>query len=241
MFILKHSFFAVSTPYPKKRKYSFEKPDLSQKLNDSTAKDTSSFNLNDSSASLNSSLGVPPSPWEHRRLKADLIESQATVNKKHFLFSFQINLFYVSKIVHLKREIESRTTMQTQMENLYSDKVAGLQKQLDRSTNKTAELEKHLKLLRRRQAAEKEELVKVKNQMNQQKQSFEEQIGAMHKTNQELEHTLRKIKYELGSSNAALQEQLKQIETVIALFLFFFFVFFSFQVFFLCVVFRPTN
>lgn len=95
---------------------------------------------------------------------------------------------------------------------MYTAKVASLQKQLDSSTQKMRDSDKFLKHLRRRDAASKEDLVKVQGQLAQQKCQFDETIGALQRAKTDTEETLRRVKYDLNEQLTNWSHQYQNLE-----------------------------
>lgn len=65
------------------------------------------------------------------------------------------------QILQLKKEIEDRVHLHKNLEQLYEGRLKGVTKQLESSTSKNKEHEKMVKYLRKKSAADREELVKV--------------------------------------------------------------------------------
>jgi predicted nucleic acid-binding Zn-ribbon protein len=103
--------------------------------------DLNHTNNESSNTSLNASTFS--SPWEARRMRVDMIEAK-------------------SRVTQLRREIENQNTIQANLEIKYSHKVSALEKEVAQSNKKVTDLDKHVKVLRKRENAVKEELVKVK-------------------------------------------------------------------------------
>lgn len=100
------------------------------------------------------------------------------------------------------------------MEQVYVVKVKGLENQLEKSTEKIADLEKHLKFVRKREAALNSEMTKVRAQSLVEKQSYSDTVSDLQKQNKSLENKCRKIEHEMGCSVASLQRQYKDSEKV---------------------------
>ncbi|XP_037924951.1 mitotic spindle assembly checkpoint protein MAD1 isoform X2 [Hermetia illucens] len=142
-------------------------------------------------SSLNNSL--ISSPWEKRRLRADLIEAN-------------------SRIAKLKKEIEHQHTIRSSMEIMYNSKTASLQQQCDFTASKVLDLEKHLAALRKREANAKQDLVKTKNSLNQQKQIYEDTIYTLQKENKELEEKCRAAYNKCSNEIGQYKRELEQLE-----------------------------
>ncbi|XP_037034864.1 mitotic spindle assembly checkpoint protein MAD1 isoform X2 [Bradysia coprophila] len=136
---------------------------------------------------------VPTSPWEIRRLKADLIDND-------------------TKIIHLKKELENRATAHSNMESLYTVKVKGLENQLEKKSEKIADLEKHLKFVRKREATLNAEMAKLRSQSLLDKQNHSESVSELQRANKALENKCRRIEHELGGAVTNIQRQYKDLE-----------------------------
>lgn len=151
----------------------------------------------DSFASTNNTV-VGMSPWESRRLKVDLIEAKARISQ-------------------LKREIEHQHQAKSTMEAMYQDKVDGLTKQVDYTAKKTGDLEKHIQVLRKRESVAKEDLIRAANALKSARQTHEDQVADLRRTNQNLEETLQCIsndlRNEMGNLNRDLQMALQNLST----------------------------
>lgn len=168
----------------KKRRISEEHDNAEKKVK----QENSSFDI-----SANGSITVPSSPWESRRLKADLIDAK-------------------SQITQLKQEIDRQTKVRNELEILYKSKVESLQSQVDHSTSKITDMEKHLINLRKREAHSREELTKLKNEMVLNKQNYEEMIHELTKENQDLNEDFNSEKNDLLNQIGELQRQLMEAE-----------------------------
>lgn len=74
---------------------------------------------------------------------------------------FQIDLI-LNQVLQLKKEVEDRIHLHKNLEQLYEGKLKSTQKQLEASSLKNEEYEKMVKYLRKKSAADKDALVKVK-------------------------------------------------------------------------------
>lgn len=100
------------------------------------------------------------------------------------------------------------------MESVYIVKVRGLENQLEKKSEKITDLEKHLKLIRKREAMLNAEMTKLKSQCLLDKQNHSESLNDLQKSNKSLENKCRKIEHELGSALTNLQRQYKDLEKV---------------------------
>ena len=142
-----------------KRKYSIGDDDSEKNI-----EKKKKTNLNNSQSNDSLNVSVVASPWEARRIKADLIEAKSMV--KILAYSYNICyykfFFYIFQITHLKLELDHQHTSMQNTKLKYTNKVNSLQKQADHSVLKIQDLEKHITILRRRENHAKEELIKVK-------------------------------------------------------------------------------
>uniref|UniRef100_U5EX09 Putative attachment n=1 Tax=Corethrella appendiculata TaxID=1370023 RepID=U5EX09_9DIPT len=155
----------------------------SSKNDKSFSNDSSSFNL----------TSMPSSPWEHTRMKADLIESK-------------------SRVTLLKKEIEHLNTVSASTELKYRHQISSLEKQNTYNTNKISDLEKHLSVIRKRENATREELVKCKNSLNIQKQSYDDQVYQLQRDYNELEETFTETCSDLKSEVRELNQQISETD-----------------------------
>lgn len=118
----------------------------------------------------------------------------------------------IAQITQLKSELDSRVQTNTNMEAMYSAKIASLQKQLDSSTQKLRESDKFVKHLRRRDASSKEDLVKAKGQLAQQKCLYDETIGNLQRAKSETEEKLRRVEYDLNDQIENWSHQYQNVE-----------------------------
>lgn len=63
--------------------------------------------------------------------------------------------------MHLKKEIEDRTHLHKNLEQLYEGRLKNIQSQLDTAVTKNTEYEKLVKFMRKKSTADKDALVKV--------------------------------------------------------------------------------
>ncbi len=131
-----------------------------------------------------------------------------------FVYKKKINIFFfvTPQIAHLKKELENRATAHANMEQVYTVKVKGLENQLEKKTEKIVDLEKHLKLVRKREATLNAEMTKLRSQSLLDKQNYNESVSELQRANKSLENKCRKIEHELGTALANLQRQFKDLE-----------------------------
>lgn len=139
------------------------------------------------------------SPWESRRMRADLIEAR-------------------SLITQLKSEVEHQNKVRSELEILYRSKIDTLKTELDHNVYKVSDMDKHLTAIRKRESQQREELTRVRNEMNSLKQKYEEQIDELEKENHELteDYHLEKSEManELSDLNRRLTESVEMIKTL---------------------------
>ncbi|XP_062533666.1 mitotic spindle assembly checkpoint protein MAD1-like [Armigeres subalbatus] len=133
------------------------------------------------------------SPWETRRMKADLIEAR-------------------SRITMLKKEIEHQNTEMATSQLKSQHKISSLEKELSHNVKKVSDLEKHLSSVRKREQSAKEELVKTKNQFNILKQSSDDQLYELRRALKDLEQKYNFETGELQSEVRDLNHQMLDIE-----------------------------
>lgn len=112
----------------------------------------------------------------------------------------------------MKSEIETRTKSYAHMESMYTAKVNQMQKQLDIANQKVRDTDKHLQYVRKREVAEKTELVKVKNQLAQLRRSTEDQICQLQRDNTDLTESLRQSESMHDRQLTELTQQYQELE-----------------------------
>lgn len=95
---------------------------------------------------------------------------------------------------------------------MYTSKVNGLQTQLEKYETKAKESDKHIKLLRKREAAAKEEMVKVKNQMAELRFNYDDLVSSLQSEKRDLENMLRQTQYESTQQITSLENQYSEME-----------------------------
>uniref|UniRef100_A0A1B0A9Q5 Mitotic spindle assembly checkpoint protein MAD1 n=1 Tax=Glossina pallidipes TaxID=7398 RepID=A0A1B0A9Q5_GLOPL len=144
-------------------------------------------------SSLNSSTAPPPSPWETRRMKVDLIEAR-------------------TRIAKLRQEIDRLHKLKQESETLLENRVTELKKQCDFSASKVQDLEKHLQVIRKRENVAKQELIKAQNEAQQQKNNFEETILKLQKAKHELEDNARLMQNSMSNELSDFRRHVEKIE-----------------------------
>ncbi|XP_053966171.1 mitotic spindle assembly checkpoint protein MAD1 [Anastrepha ludens] len=166
--------FADSASLPKKRRH--ENSNLSCD--------------NESNASIST---TPSSPWETRRIKADLIEAKSRISK-------------------LKLEIERQHKLRAEVETLYESKVTELKKQCDFSANKVQDVEKHLQVVRKREQGAKQELIRTQRELTQQKHRYEEEIHTLQRTKLEIEDHSRQMQNSMENEISEYRRHTDKLE-----------------------------
>uniref|UniRef100_A0A182T4F9 Mitotic spindle assembly checkpoint protein MAD1 n=1 Tax=Anopheles maculatus TaxID=74869 RepID=A0A182T4F9_9DIPT len=141
---------------------------------------------------------IAHSPWETRRMKADLIEAR-------------------SRVTFLKKEIEHLNTEMatTQLRNQH--KISSLEEELAFSGQKVADLEKHLQLLRKREHVAKTDLTKTRNQYQQLKQIADSRQFELRQTLQKMEEKYHTDTRELNTEIRDLSTQVTDLEQQLSL------------------------
>ncbi|XP_055538131.1 mitotic spindle assembly checkpoint protein MAD1 [Wyeomyia smithii] len=189
---LSFDFLNASFELNRKKRKLYDMNDISSDGNNTTMEERNVSQ--DASVSSN----TMQSPWETRRMKADLIEAR-------------------SRITMLKKEIEHQNTEMatTQLKNQH--KISSLDKELKFNVKKVSDLEKHLSALRKREKTAQEELVKYKNQYNILKQTSGDQLYELRCTLKDLEQQYTIEKSELHSEVRDLNSQLVETEDQLSL------------------------
>lgn len=191
---------------PKKRRFS-------QSFEDNS----SNVSHNHSTTSLNASAAVPPSPWETRRMKADLIEAKTRVRPykdaakvldkyKFMLFSMQITKF--------KQEIDRLHKLRQESDILYENRVTELKKQCDFSAGKIQDLEKHMQILRKREYAAKQEMLLAQKETQQQKHDYEDIILKLQRAKHDVEENARLIQNGMANELSEYKRHSEKLELV---------------------------
>lgn len=110
----------------------------------------------------------------------------------------------------MRKEIDERVRLHSNLEQLYEGRVKNIQSELDRSVDKNTEYEKILKHFRKKSAAEKDELVKLKNEMAKQHQSYNDIIDSLRTSNRDLESANRETAHRLNAEISSLSLRLEE-------------------------------
>lgn len=118
----------------------------------------------------------------------------------------------------MKKEIDERVRLHSNLEQLYEGRLKNLQNEMERSLDKNKEYEKIVKHFRKKSANEKDEIVKLKNEIAKQHQSYNEVISSLKVTNRDLEsvnrETLHRCNTEISTLNLRLEESQAQINAM---------------------------
>lgn len=175
-------------------------------LNDDSHNQTGNHNNSahstaSASRSLNSTsllnTSATSAPFEIRRLRADVLEAQL-------------------RATQMKNELEQRNVVHQRMEYMYKTKLATLEKQLESSESKLRDSDKHLKILRKRDAASKADTVRAQTALAEQKCAYEEQLGAALRGKHDAEVALRDTQAELQYQVAQQQQRCEELERAAA-------------------------
>ncbi|XP_049290359.1 mitotic spindle assembly checkpoint protein MAD1 [Anopheles funestus] len=141
---------------------------------------------------------VAQSPWETRRMKADLLEAR-------------------SRVTFLKKEIEHLNTEMatTQLRNQH--KISSLEEELAFNAQKVTDLEKHLQILRKREHVAKQDLTKTRNQYQQLKQTADSRQFELRQTLQKMEEKYHSDTRELNMEVRDLSTQVTDLEQQLSL------------------------
>lgn len=181
-----YDYLNASFELNRKKRKLYDMNDISSDTNNSTMDERNVTQENCGAAQI--SIAVQ-SPWETRRMKADLIEAR-------------------SRITMLKKEIEHQNTELATSQLKSQHKISSLEKELAHNSKKVTDLEKHLSTVRKREQAAKEELIKTKNQFNILKQSSDDQVYDLKRALRELE---QKYSFETGELNAEIRDLNQQM------------------------------
>lgn len=116
--------------------------------------------------------------------------------------------------MQMKKELDSRIAANTHIHSMFTAKVYNLEKQLDTSTSKMRDLDKHLKHVRKREAIEKQQLAKVKNEIGQQKRKYDDLVNTLQRANKDLENSLRQTSNQKNTEITNLTYQYNDLEKV---------------------------
>lgn len=105
----------------------------------------------------------------------------------------------------MKKEIEDRIHLHKNLEQLYEGQLKSVKSELDRSVKKNEEYEKMVKHMRKKSVAEKDEIVKLKNELAKQRQGYDEIVSSLRVANRDLETEKRDTMHHLNTEISTLQ------------------------------------
>ncbi|KAH8407554.1 hypothetical protein KR222_005317 [Zaprionus bogoriensis] len=138
--------------------------------------DSLNGSLNASATSLNNSFNDPLGPWQTRKLRAELIETKAV-------------------IAQLQDQLLQQAKEQRGAVALAESKVAALKQQCDFTSEKLAEMEKHLQVVRKREHSARQETNRVQAELEQQKLKYEAALTLAEQEKAQLEEDAREVQY----------------------------------------------
>lgn len=158
----------------------------------SVGKRKSSFGIADRSTpekrlrteSTPTSTSVPPSPWEAKRLKIDLIAAKAQITK-------------------LESRINHQHTIRKEMQILFEEEKASLTEQHKRDERSLSDMEDRLQVVRRREQELKDEFNEVQKEHKVQKANWDKEKG-------ELLKQIADLKDKLLEANVSSKDQLSE-------------------------------
>ncbi|XP_046685678.1 mitotic spindle assembly checkpoint protein MAD1-like [Homalodisca vitripennis] len=140
-----------------------------------------------------SESSVMASPWETRRLKAELTEARAQIASLETRFS---------QVHALRKETEL----------VFEQEKNALQKQIERDRIKIHELEHRLKTIRKRDAEAREELEKLRNSQKQEKYVSDDRCEKLQLDNAQLQDKLAELESSSRDKLEAVERQLARVE-----------------------------
>lgn len=111
----------------------------------------------------------------------------------------------------MKKEIQHQNTIQSEMELKFSVKEKALESEMNQHKNKATELLKILKKNRKNDSELKEELTKVKNQLNISKQAYDQKLFNLQNENEALKENLS---FKLNELNNHISELSRENATM---------------------------
>lgn len=104
--------------------------------------------------------------------------------------------------------------LRQESEIVYENRVSELKKQCDFSSGKIQDVEKHMQVLRKREYAAKQELLKVQNEFQQQKHKYEDIILKLQKAKHEVEENARLIQNSMANELSDYKRHAEKMELV---------------------------
>lgn len=142
--------------------------------------DSLNGSLNASTTSLNNSFNDPLGPWQTRKLRAELIETKAIVAQLQ------------DKLVQQAKEQRGAVA-------LAESKVSALKQQCDYTSEKLAEMEKHLQVVRKREHTARQEANRLQSEFDQQKLKYEAALTLAEQEKTQLEEDAREVQYSINN------------------------------------------
>lgn len=138
--------------------------------------DSLNGSLNASTTSLNNSFNDPLGPWQTRKLRAELIETKAIV-------------------AQLQDQLVQQAKEQRGAIALAESKVSALKQQCDFTSEKLAEMENHLQVVRKREHTARQEANRLQAEFDQQKLKYEAALSQAEQEKTQLEDDAREVQY----------------------------------------------
>lgn len=138
--------------------------------------DSLNGSLNASATSLNNSFNDPLGPWQTRKLRAELIETKAIVTQ-------------------LQDQLVQQAKEQRGAVALAESKASALKQQCDYTSEKLAEMEKHLQVVRKREHIARQEANRLQSEFDQQKLKYEAALSQAEQEKTQLEDDAREVQY----------------------------------------------
>lgn len=113
----------------------------------------------------------------------------------------------------MKKEIQHQNTIQSEMELKFTAKEKALESEKNQFRHKASEYEKILKKNRKNEGQLKEELMKAKNQLNINKQTFDRQLFVLQNDNEALKENLSFKLNELNNQISELSRENAKIKS----------------------------
>ncbi|XP_049877340.1 mitotic spindle assembly checkpoint protein MAD1 [Pectinophora gossypiella] len=132
------------------------------------------------------SVTAPPSPWEAKRLKIDLIAAKAQITK-------------------LEARVNHQHTIRKEMQILFEEEKVSLQEQHKRDERALSEMEDRLQLIRRREQELKEEFNMAVQEHKEAKTRWEVEKSDLHKQ-------IADLKDKLLEANVSNKDQLSEMK-----------------------------
>ncbi|XP_063385947.1 mitotic spindle assembly checkpoint protein MAD1 [Cydia fagiglandana] len=133
-----------------------------------------------------SSTSVPPSPWEAKRMKIDLIAAKAQITK-------------------LEARVNHQHTIRKEMQILFEEEKASLMEQHKRDERALSDMEDRLNTIRRREQELKDELCETVKEHKECKAKWELEKG-------ELQRYIAELKDKLLEANVSNKDQVSEMK-----------------------------